>query len=130
MTTGAEGGRPKRSSNTVGSSVFGQVEPGSAPAGIRQAVNPARAERRRRLRLWSGSAQAFGLDHRRVPRVGIRIARMRQAYGSRGRGLSPCVPHALFKGCERKKTGKPWGRSEHGAMTRAWMYAPVGLFDN
>jgi hypothetical protein len=29
-----------------------------------------------------------------------------------------------------KKTGKPWGRSEHGAMTRAWMYAPVGLFDN
>ena len=71
--TGAEGGRPKRSSNTVWSSVFGQVEPGSAPAGIRQAVNPARAERRRRLRLWSGSAQAFGLDHRRVPRVGIRI---------------------------------------------------------
>ena len=59
MTTGAEGGRPKRSSNTVGSSVFGQVEPGSAPAGIRQAVNPARAERRRRLRLWSGSAQRW-----------------------------------------------------------------------
>ena len=67
MMTGAEGGRPKRSSNTVWSSVFGQVEPGSAPAGIRQAVNPARAERRRRLRLWSGSAQAFGLGHRRVP---------------------------------------------------------------
>ena len=65
--TGAEGGRPKRSSNTVGSSVFGQVEPGAAPAGIRQAVNPARAERRRRLRLWSGSAQAFGLNHRRMP---------------------------------------------------------------
>ena len=40
MTTGAEGGRPKRSSTTVWSSVFGQVEPGSAPAGIRQAVNP------------------------------------------------------------------------------------------
>ena len=59
MTTGAEGGRPKRSSNTVWSSVFGQVEPGSAPAGIRQAVNPARAERRRRLRMWSGSAQQW-----------------------------------------------------------------------
>src|SRR5918994_6452446 len=59
MTTGAEGGRPKRSSNTVGSSVFGQVEPGAAPAGIRQAVNPARAERRRRLRLWSGSVQRW-----------------------------------------------------------------------
>ena len=95
---------PSGPSNAARSSVFGQVEPGSAPAGNRQAVNPARAERRRRLRLWSGSSPAFGLDRRRVPTVRrTDLPGCDKHTGSRGRGLSPCVPHALFR--DAKKTG-------------------------
>jgi hypothetical protein len=48
----------------------------------------------------------------------------------RARPFALCSARPLSKGCERKKTGMPWGRSEHGAMTRAWMHARVGLFEN
>ena len=57
------------------------------------------------------------------------FARMRQAYGSRGRGLSPCVPHALFPREVQKMTGVPWGRTKHGAMTCVRKDV-VALFDN
>ena len=115
MTTGAEGGRPKRSSNTVGSSVFGQVEPGSAPAGIRQAVNPARAERRRRLRLWSGSAQAFGLDHRRVPaRRHTDLPGCDKHTGAAGAAFRPVFRTPSFQGKCTEKTGSPRPDKEQG----------------
>ena len=135
MTTGAEGGRPKRSSNTVWSSVFGQVEPGSAPAGIRQAVNPARAERRRRLRLWSGSVRVRRfppgdrLDHCRVPTrrrtdcpdaTSIRVPRARPFAQRSARPLSkgsakrrPASPGA---GVNTGRLGAPYAR--HAVVRR------------
>ena len=138
--TGTEGGRPKRSSNTVRSSVFGQVEPGSAPAGIRQAVNPARAERRRRLRLWSGSAQAFGLDHRRVPRRHTDCPDATSIREPRARPFALCSARPLSKGAQRIDRHALGPDETRGDLARALRAksacraaarrAKAGLFDN
>ena len=61
----------------------------------------------------------------------------------RGRGETPCVPHPPLRGMRKaseEKTGAPWGRTEHGAMTRVWSSVRAcpaklvkrsrGLFDN
>ena len=92
-------------------------EPGAAPAGIRQAVNPARAERRRRLRLWSGSTQRWAGPPPCANASAYGFARMRQAYGCRGRGLSPSVPHALSLGRGSKTTGEPQAGQRAGRRT-------------
>jgi len=103
--TGAEGGRPKRSSNTVWSSVFGQVEPGSAPAGIRQAVNPARAERRRRLRLWSGSVQRWAEPSPCATRRHTDLPGCDKHTGAAGAAFRPVFRTPSFQGKCTEKTG-------------------------
>ena len=117
MTTGAEGGRPKRSSNSGGLGIRSSGA-GPAPAGIRQAVNPARAERRRRLRLWSGSAPAMGWTIAVCQRRHTDCPDATSIRAPRARPFALCSARPLSKGSATEKTGKPWGRSEHGAMTR------------
>jgi hypothetical protein len=50
--------------------------------------------------------------------------------GAAGAAFRPVFRTPSFQGKCTEMTGKPWGRSEHGAMTRVWMSAGVGLFDN
>ena len=112
MMTGAEGGRPKRSSNTVRSSVFGQVEPGSAPAGIRQAVNPARAERRRRLRLWSGSAPAIWAGPLPCADASAHgLPGCDKHTGAAGAAFRPVFRTPSFKGSAKKEDRQARGRT-------------------
>src|SRR4030095_15128325 len=41
------------------------------------------------------------------------------AHGAAGAVKRPVVPHAPSGKKEQEMTGKPWGRTRHGAMTRA-----------
>ena len=73
MMTGAEGGRPKRSGNTVWSTVFGQVEPELGSRGTSGKPKIQRVRNAGEGFVCGPVQSSDGLDHRRVSTRGIRI---------------------------------------------------------
>ena len=57
-----------------------------------------------------------GLGHCPCATLGMRAARIKSDAGAAGAAFRPVVPPPL-RGKRNKTTGKPWGRTKHGAMT-------------
>ena len=50
--------------------------------------------------------------------------------GRRGRGETPCRSARPYGGGRNRKTGKPWGRTKHGAMAHVCSSSPDGAQRN